>query len=138
MQVPTNLELRLVRGDNVIIKIPLLVSDWPNEQLETEFEDFEVYFDKFSKVFGVLSNITRIKMLRKLLEEEDCTLNFAGFISSLDLNPKTVWEHLEKFIDVGFVIKKCRGTYQLSEFGQSTFLTFNFVIQQLLEMLKEI
>ena len=136
--MPSNLELRLVCGDNVIIKIALLVSDWPNGQFETEFEDFELYFDKFSKVFGVLSNITRIKMLRKLLEEKDCTLNFAGFISSLDLNPKTVWEHLEKFIDVGFVIKTCRGTYQLSEFGQSTFLTFNFLIQQLLEMFKEI
>lgn len=134
----TNLELRLVRGDNVIIKIPLLVSDWPKEQLETEFEDFEVYFNKFSKVFGVLSNVTRMQMLKKLLEEEDCTLNFAGFIGSLDLNPKTVWEHLKKLIDVGFLIKTCRGTYQLSEFGQSTFLTFSFVVQQLLDLLKEI
>lgn len=133
----TNLELRLVRGDKLILEMPLFVSDWPKEQLETEFEEFEVYFDKFSKVFGALSNIIRIKMLRKLVGEEDRTMNFAGFIRNLDLNPKTVWEHSKKLTDVGFLNKISRGTYQLSEFGQSTFLTLSLMLYQILGNLEE-
>jgi hypothetical protein len=49
--------------------MPLFASDWPKEQLEIEFDAFEECFDEFSKVFGALSNITRIKMLGKLVEE---------------------------------------------------------------------
>ena len=70
--------------------MPLFASDWSKEWFEIEFDAFEEYFDELSKVFGAMSNITRIKMLRKLLEEKDRTMNFAGFIRDLDLNPKTV------------------------------------------------
>ena len=66
MRASTNFKLRLISGDKVILEMPLSASDWPKEQLEIEFDACEEYFDKFSKVFGALSNITRIKMLRKL------------------------------------------------------------------------
>jgi DNA-binding transcriptional ArsR family regulator len=136
--VSTNLKLRLIRGDKVILEMPLFASDWPKEQLEIEFDAFEEYSDKFSKVFGALSNITRIKMLRKLIEEKDRTMNFAAFIRNLDLNPKTVWEHSKKLIDIGFLNKTSRGTYQCSEFGQSTFLTLSLVLRQILDVLEEV
>jgi DNA-binding transcriptional ArsR family regulator len=136
--VSTSLKLKLVRGDKVILEVPLFASDWSREQLETEFEAFEEDFDKFSKVFGALSNMTRIKMLRKLVEEEDRTMNFAGFMRNLDLNPKTVWEHSKKLTDVGFLNKTSRGTYHCSEFGQSTFLTLSLVLRQILDVLEEI
>ena len=116
--------------------MPLFASDWPKEQLEMEFDAFEEYFDKFSKVFGALSNMTRIKMLRKLIDEKDRTMNFAGFIRDLDLNPKTVWEHSKKLTDVGFLNKTGRGNYQCSEFGESTFLTLSLVLRQILDMLE--
>ncbi len=134
----TSLKLKLVRGDKVILEVPLFASDWSREQLETEFEAFEEDFEKFSKVFGALSNMTRIKMLRKLVEEEDRTMNFAGFMRNLDLNPKTVWEHSKKLTDVGFLNKTSRGTYHCSEFGQSTFLTLSLVLRQILDVLEEI
>ena len=51
--------------------MPLSASDWSKESLEIEFDAFEEYFDEFFKVFGAMSNITRIKMLRKLIEEKD-------------------------------------------------------------------
>jgi len=136
--VSTSLKLKLVRGDKVILEVPLFASDWSREQLETEFEAFEEDFEKFSKVFGALSNMTRIKMLRKLVEEEDRTMNFAGFMRNLDLNPKTVWEHSKKLTDVGFLNKTSRGTYHCSEFGQSTFLTLSLVLRQILDVLEEI
>jgi DNA-binding transcriptional ArsR family regulator len=46
--------------------MPLFASDWSKEWFEIEFDAFEEYFDELSKVFGAMSNITRIKMLRKL------------------------------------------------------------------------
>jgi len=134
----TNLKLRLVRGDKVILEMPLFASDWPKEQLKIEFDAFEENLDEYSKVFGALSNITRIKMLRKLIEEKDRTMNFAGFIQKLDLNPKTVWEHSKKLADVGFLNKTNRGTYQCSEFGQSTFLTLSIVLRQILDISEEV
>lgn len=79
-----------MRGDKVILEVPLSALDWQKEQLETEFEAFEEDFEKFSNVFGALSNITRIKMLRKLVEKEDRTMKFAGFMRDLNLNSKTV------------------------------------------------
>jgi DNA-binding transcriptional ArsR family regulator len=136
VRASTNFKLRLISGDKVILEMPLSASDWPKEQLEIEFDACEEYFDKFSKVFGALSNMTRIEMLRKLLEEKDRTMNFAGFIRDLDLNPKTVWEHSKKLTDVGFLNKTSRGTYQCSEFGESTFLTLSLVLRQILDILE--
>ena len=130
--------MRLVSGEKVILEMPLFASDWPKEQLEMELDAFEEYFDKFSKVFGALSNMTRIKMLRKLIDEKDRTMNFAGFIRDLDLNPKTVWEHSKKLTDVGFLNKTGRGNYKCSEFGESTFLTLSLVLRQILDILEEL
>ena len=130
--------MKLVRGDKVILEVPLSALDWSKEQLKTEFEAFEEDFEKLSNVFGALSNITRIKMLRKILEKEDQTMNFAGFMQDLDLNPKTVWEHSKKLIDAGFLRKTSRGTFQCSEYEQSTFLTLSLVLSQILDALEEI
>lgn len=60
-------------------------------------------------------------MMRKILEKEDQTMNFAGFMQDLDLNPKTVWEHSKKLIDARFLRKTSRGTFQCSECEQSAF-----------------
>ena len=133
-----SLKLKLVQGNKVILEMPLSTLDWPKEQLETEFKAFEEDFEKFSNVFGALSNITRIKMLRKILEKKDRTMNFAGFMHDLDLNPKTVWEHSKKLIDAGFLRKTSRGTFQCSECEQSTFLTLSLVLSQILDALEEI
>ena len=132
------MKLKLVRDDKVILEVPLSALDWPKEQLETEFEAFEEDFEKFSNVFGALSNMNRIKMLRKLVEKEDRTMNFAGFMRDLNLNPKTVWEHSKKLIDAGFLRKTSRGTFQCSECEESTFLTLSLVLSQILDALEEI
>jgi len=136
--VSTSLKLKLFRGDEVILEVPLSVLDWPKEQLETEFEAFEEDFNRFSCMFEALSNMTRIKMMRKLIEEEDRTMNFAGFIHDLDLNPKTVWENSRKLKDGGFLKKTSRGKYQCSEFGQSAFLTLSIVLRRILDSIEEV
>jgi DNA-binding transcriptional ArsR family regulator len=133
-----NLKLQLVRNDKVILEIPLSPVDWSKEQLETEFEAFEQDFQRFSNMFEALSNETRLKMMRRLVEEEDRTMNFADFMRDLDLNPKTVWENSKKLSEGGFLKKTGRGTYRCSEFGQSAFLTLSLALRRLIESLEEI
>lgn len=131
------LKLQLVRDGKTILEIPLNPTDWPKEKLETEFEAFEEDFQKISSMFDALSNHTRLKMMRRLVEEEDSTMSFANFMKDLDLNPKTVWENSRKLSDGGFLTKTGRGTYHCSEFGQSAFLTMSLVLRRLLEHFEE-
>ena len=131
------LKLQLVRDNKIILEIPLSPLDWPKDQLETEFKAFEEDFEKFSNMFGALANQTRLRMMRRLVEEEDSTMNFADFMRDLDLNPKTVWENSRKLSDGGFLTKTGRGTYRCSEFGQSAFMTLSLALRRLLESLEE-
>ena len=133
-----SLKLQLVRGGKIILEVPLSPLDWSKEQLETEFEAFEDDFQRFSNMFEALSNQTRLKMMRKLVEEEDRTMNFADFMRDLNLNPKTVWENSKKLSEGGFLKKTGRGTYHCSEFGQSAFLTLSLALRRLIESLEEI
>ncbi len=132
------LKLQLIRNGKTILDIPLSIMDWPKDQLETEFKAFEEDLQKFSCIFGALSNQTRLKMMRRLVEDEDSTMNFADFMRDLDLNPKTVWENSKKLSDGGFLTKTGRGTYSCSEFSQSAFLTLSLALRRLLESLEEI
>jgi DNA-binding transcriptional ArsR family regulator len=132
------LKLQLVRDGEIILEIPLSPMDWPKDQLETEFKAFEDESQKFSSMFDALSNQTRLKMMRSLVEAEDRTMNFADFMRDLDLNPKTVWENSKKLSDGGFLTKTARGTYCCSEFSQSAFLTLSLALRRLLESLEEI
>mgnify|MGYP000511475353 CR=1 FL=1 len=131
------LKLQLVRDGKIILEIPLSPMDCPKEQL-AEFKSFEDDFEKFSNMFGALANQTRLRMMKRLIEEEDSTMNFADFMKDLDLNPKTVWENSRKLSDGGFLTKTGRGTYQCSEFGQSAFLALSLVLRRLLESMEEI
>ena len=132
-----SLKLQLVRNGKIILEMPLSPMDWSKDQLETEFEAFEEDLQRFSNMFTALANQTRLKMMRRLMEEEDNTMNFADFMKDLDLNPKTVWENSRKLSEGGFLTKTGRGTYRCSEFGQSTFLTLSLALRRLLESLEE-
>jgi DNA-binding transcriptional ArsR family regulator len=132
------LKLQLVRDGKIILEMPLSTIDWSKDQLETEFKAFENDLERFSSIFGALSNQTRLKMMRRLVEDEDSTMNFADFMKDLNLNPKTVWENSKKLSDGGFLTKTGRGTYRCSQFGQTTFLTLSLALRRLLESLEEL
>jgi DNA-binding transcriptional ArsR family regulator len=132
------LKLQLVRDGKIILEIPLSPMDWPKDQIEEEFSAFEDDYERLSTMFSALANQTRLRMMKRLVENEDSTMNFADFMKELDLNPKTVWENSRKLSDGGFLTKTGRGTYQCSEFGQSAFLTLSLVLRRLLESIDEI
>ena len=72
------LKLLLVRDNQVLFEIPLSPADWPKDQLTGELEAFEADFQRFSKIFSALSHETRLRMMKRLMEEDDFTMDFAN------------------------------------------------------------
>ncbi len=132
-----NLRLQLLEDDKVILEIPLSSTEWAKDELETEFEIIEDDFPRYSRFFDVLSNETRFRMMRKLLEEEDKTISFADFMHDLELNPKLVWENARKLTEGGFIKKTGRGEYGFSEFGETGFMMIGLALRRLMEALEE-
>ena len=131
------LKLQLVRNGEVLFEVPLSPTDWSREQLEDELDAFESDCQRLSKVFDALSHETRLRMMKRLMEEEDRTMNFADFMKDLSLNPKTVWENARKLTEGGFLEKIERGKYRCSEVGQSGFILMSLVLRHLMEALEE-
>jgi DNA-binding transcriptional ArsR family regulator len=131
------LRLQLVRDGEVLFEIPLSPTDWPREQLEDELDAFETDFRRFSKIFDALFHETRFRMMKRLMEEEDRTINFADFMRDLNLNPKIVWENAKKLREGGLLEKVERGRYRCSEVGQRGFILISFALRHLIEALEE-
>ena len=131
------LKLQLVRDGEVVFEIPLSPTDWPKEQLENELEALEDDFQGFSRIFDALSHDTRLRMMKRLMEEEDRTINFADFMRDLNLNPKIVWENAKKLREGGLLEKVDRGIYRCSDFGQRRFILISLAFRRLIEALEE-
>ena len=131
------LKVQLVRDGEILLEIPLSPTDWPRERLEEELKAFDAGFQRFSRIFDALSHKTRLRMMRRLIVEEDRTMNFADFMRDLDLNPKIVWENAKKLREGGLVEKVDRGTYRCSEFGETGFILLSFAFRRLMETLEE-
>lgn len=131
------LKLQLVRDGEVLFEIPLSPAEWSREQLEDELEAFEADSQRFSKIFDALSHETRLRMMKRLMEEEDRTMNFADFMRDLNLNPKIVWENAKKLREGGLLEKVDRGKYRCSDFGQRGFMLISFAFRRLMEALEE-
>lgn len=131
------LKLQFVQDGHVVFEIPLSPEDWQKEALEIELEATEDSFERFSKMFDALSHITRLRMMNRLIEEDDHQMSFADFMRDLSLNPKTVWENSRKLEEGGFLEKTGRGRYSVSEFGQTTFMMVSLALRRLIESLEE-
>ncbi len=131
------LKLRLVKDGKVIFEVPLYPEDWPRDQLEQELETLEARFDSLSKIFDALSHETRLRMIKRLMEDRDLTMNFADFMRELDLNPKLVWENTRKLCEGGLLEKVEKGRYRCSEFGQIEIM-MSLALRRLMEVLDEI
>lgn len=132
------LKLQLVRNGEVLFEIPLSPSDWPKAQLDNELEALEGDFRKFSKIFDALSHETRLRMMKRLMEEEDQTVNFADFMRDLNLNSKIVWENTRKLREGGLLEKVDRGRYRCSYVGQRGFMLISCAFRRLIEALEEL
>jgi len=131
------LKLRLVRNGKVVFEIPLSRMEWSDENLEGRFGSVEEDFQRFSRIFDALAHETRLRMMKRLMEEEDGTMSFSDFMRDLDLNPKLVWENARKLREGGLVEKIGRGRYRCSEFGETSFILVSFALKRLMEALEE-
>jgi DNA-binding transcriptional ArsR family regulator len=131
------LRLRLVEDGKTVFEVPLCPTDWPKQELEQEFEAAEEDFQRFSMIFDALAHKTRLRMMRRLVQEEPGTMSFGGFMKDLDLNPKTVWENSKKLEESGLLEKLGRGKYGCSEFGQTAFMMMSLALHRLMESLEE-
>ena len=131
------LRLLLIGDGKVLFEVPLSMKDWPKERLENELTSFEEEFDKFSRLFDALSHETRLRMMKRLFEDENRKIGFGDFMKDLDLNPKIVWESTKKLQDSGLLVKSEDGKYRCSKLGEAQFLMLSLALRRLLETMQE-
>ena len=132
------LRLLLAKNGEILFEIPLSMEDWPKEHLAQELDSFEREFEQFSKLFQALYHQTRLRMMKRLFEDEDQTLGFADFIKDLDLNPKIVWEGTRKLREGGLVTKSPDGKHRCSDPGVAEFLMLSLALRRMLKAMEEL
>jgi DNA-binding transcriptional ArsR family regulator len=132
------LKLLLVKDDMVISEIPLSLEQWRRKHLEDELESFEKEFDQFSKLFHALAHENRLRIMKRLFEDEYVTLGFADLMNDLDLNPKIVWESTRKLRESGLLVKSKNGKYRCPELGQAEFLMISIALRRLLHIMAQL
>ena len=120
------------------MELPLSAEAWPQDLLHRELNSFEKEFERFVKLFDALSHQTRLRMVKRLFEEEDSTLGFTDFIRELGLNPKIVWQNTKKLCDGGLLEKSESGKYSFSRAGKAEFLMLSLVLRNLREVFENI
>ncbi len=128
------IRLILVKGDEIVMELPLSAGALSKDLLQRELDHFEEEFDRFTKLFDALSHRTRLRMIKRLFEEDDLTLGFTDFIKELGLNPKIVWQNTKKLCDGGLMKKDEDGKYSCSEAGRAEFLMISLMLRQLREL----
>jgi len=131
------LRLLLIGDGKVLFEVPLSMKDWSKERLDNELTSFEEEFDKFSRLFDALSHETRLRMMKRLFEDENRKIGFGDFMKDLDLNPKIVWESTKKLRDSGLLVKSEDGKYSCSELGEAQFLMLSLALRRLLQTMRE-
>ena len=131
------LKLQLVEDGNVIFQIPLSPTDWSREELVNDLSAFEANFQRYLKLFTALSNETRLRMMKRLIERQKRTVTFTDFMQDLNLNPKLVWENARKLREGGLLVKIGRNGYRCSEFGETSFMMMSLAFRKLIKTLEE-
>ena len=108
------------------------IQDFPQSGIfqPEDVVDINLFFDAFTNPF-------RVKMLGRLMENEEFTLSFSDFLNELDMNPKSVREHAVKLIDAGLLGAPKRGKYLLSEEAQAKFILGGLALPKLLRILEK-
>ncbi len=130
------LKLLLKRNGDVLFEMPLSTEDWTKASLEDELSSFEGDVDKFSKLFDALSHETRLRMMKRLMEDPELSLGFGDFMRDLGLNPKTVWESTKKLQEGGLLVKARDGKYRLADTGVAEFLMLSLALRRLFKIVE--
>jgi DNA-binding HxlR family transcriptional regulator len=132
------LKLLLIENEKILFEMPLNINYWSKEKLKEEMQNIEEDFAYFSKLFNALSSGCRLKMMRKIFEDEDLMLSFSDFMKELNLNPKTVSENMRKLQECNLLEKTEDGKYKCSKFGEIEFLIISIALNRIHKIIKAI
>lgn len=126
------LKLMLVDDDKVIWEIPLHTSHWKHRDLSREFHAFEREIEHFGRLFNTLSNVGRIRMMRRIFESQN-SLTFTELMNMLDMNPKIVSDHTKRLRMTGLIEKDHEGRYRSTSRGEAEFLMMSIALRRMIE-----
>jgi predicted transcriptional regulator len=126
------LKLMLVDDDKVIWEIPLHTSHWEHRDLRREFHAFEREIEHFGRLFNTLSNVGRIRMMRRIFESQD-SLTFTELMNMLNMNPKIVSDYTKRLTRTGLIEKDNNGRYRSTSRGEAEFLMMSIALRRMIE-----
>jgi DNA-binding transcriptional ArsR family regulator len=130
------LKLQLVKDGEVIEEIPLSPDEGGRDKWISEMERSQDDITQMCKLFELYTNENRLRMMRRLLQEDDFMLSFTQFVKGLHMNPKTAREHALRLMEAGFLEKPERGKYRLSPLATSGGLTAGFALRRIIRILR--
>jgi DNA-binding transcriptional ArsR family regulator len=130
------LKLVLARDGEVLLEIPLSARHWPRERLGEELEGIEEDLNRLSRLLDALSSTVRLRMMKKLFENDELMLSFSDFMRGLGLNPKIVSEGAKRLQEEGLLERSEDGRYRCSELGQAGFFMAGIALRHLLRALR--
>ncbi|MFQ5871058.1 MAG: hypothetical protein ACE5IB_02710 [Candidatus Geothermarchaeales archaeon] len=130
------LKLLLVRNGDVLEEIPLSPQEWRREERGREAERAGEVLTEMRRLFEVYTNENRLRMMRRLLQEDDFMMSFTEFVKGLHMNPKTAREHAMRLMEAGFLECPERGRYRLSPLAQRGGLTVGLALRRILMILR--
>ena len=130
-------KLLLMRDDQVIWEFQLSSDGTEWKEFHRELEGMHYEMEEVTTAIEAVSNRNRMRMIARLLSDEDHTLRFKDFIEKLGMNPKTIREHACKLHEAGLLEFPDRGRYRLSEFGRYSGIMTGLAFRRMLRVLRE-
>lgn len=130
-------KLLLMRDDRVIWQFQLSSDDNEWKEFNRELEEMHREMEEVTSALEAFSNRNRMRMIARLLRDENHTLRFKDFIEKLGMNPKTIREHACKLHEAGLLEFPDRGQYRLSEFGRHSSIMTGLAFRRMLHVLRE-
>jgi len=130
------LRLMLVEDGRVLFEVPLSARGWDREDLRQEFNGLEQDIERFSRLFKVLSNAGRVRMMSTLLEELGRPMAFTDLMQELQMNPKIIWDSTRRLRRTGLIEKDDEGRYRPTDGGEAQFLMIGVALRRLLRILE--
>jgi len=131
------LKLMLVEDGRVLAELPLSTRGWRRDELRRELDSLDDDLERFSRLFDILSNAGRVRMMSALFEEPERPLAFTELMNELEMNPKLVSESARKLRNAGLIEKDDDGRYRATREGEAQFLMVGIALRRMLQILEE-
>ena len=132
-----SLKLRLVKGEDMLLEVPLSLSDWRKEDLIRELPKARRDARRITDIWFILGNESRIRMMTHLLRNENQIASFKEFQEDLGMNPKSIREHAMMLHRCGLLAFPERGRYRLLRRAGLRFMVLNLAFRRILRYLME-